>query len=104
MRTISHFINGQSVARPGAVTSPVYDPSTGQAQARLEHGDAAILAEAVAHQERNPAVAARRTGHRPELRPAEQEVKDSRARMRDEGRTARLITGALLRQSKRHVG
>jgi malonate-semialdehyde dehydrogenase (acetylating) / methylmalonate-semialdehyde dehydrogenase len=48
MRTISHFINGQSVTRRGAVTSPVYDPSTGQAQARLEHGDAAILAEAVA--------------------------------------------------------
>jgi malonate-semialdehyde dehydrogenase (acetylating)/methylmalonate-semialdehyde dehydrogenase len=47
MRTISHFINGQSVTRPGAVTSPVYDPSTGQVQARLEHGDAAILAEAV---------------------------------------------------------
>jgi malonate-semialdehyde dehydrogenase (acetylating) / methylmalonate-semialdehyde dehydrogenase len=48
MRTISHFINGQSVTRRGAVTSPVYDPSTGQVQARLEHGDAAILAEAVA--------------------------------------------------------
>jgi malonate-semialdehyde dehydrogenase (acetylating)/methylmalonate-semialdehyde dehydrogenase len=48
MRTISHFINGQSVTRTGAVTSPVYDPSTGQVQARLGHGDAAILAEAVA--------------------------------------------------------
>jgi malonate-semialdehyde dehydrogenase (acetylating) / methylmalonate-semialdehyde dehydrogenase len=48
MRAISHFINGQSVTRRGAVTSPVYDPSTGQVQARLEHGDAAILAEAVA--------------------------------------------------------
>src|ERR1700719_4279045 len=48
MRTISHFINGQSVTRAGAVTSPVYDPSTGQVQALLEHGDAAILAEAVA--------------------------------------------------------
>ncbi|MBV8472698.1 MAG: CoA-acylating methylmalonate-semialdehyde dehydrogenase, partial [Hyphomicrobiales bacterium] len=47
MRTISHFINGQSVTRPGAVTSPIYDPSTGQVQALLEHGDAAILAEAV---------------------------------------------------------
>jgi malonate-semialdehyde dehydrogenase (acetylating)/methylmalonate-semialdehyde dehydrogenase len=30
MRTISQFINGQSVTRTGAVTSPVYDPSTGQ--------------------------------------------------------------------------
>jgi len=48
MRTIRHFINGQSVTRPGAATSPVYDPSTGQVQARLEHGDAPILAEAVA--------------------------------------------------------
>src|SRR5580658_5373783 len=48
MRTISHFINGQSVSRPGALTSPVYDPSTGQVQALLEHGDAAVLAEAVA--------------------------------------------------------
>jgi malonate-semialdehyde dehydrogenase (acetylating) / methylmalonate-semialdehyde dehydrogenase len=48
MRTISHFINGQSVTRAGAVTSPVYDPSTGEVQARLQHGDAAILAEAVA--------------------------------------------------------
>ena len=48
MRTISHFINGQSVTRAGAVTSPVYDPSTGEVQARLEHGDAAILADAVA--------------------------------------------------------
>jgi malonate-semialdehyde dehydrogenase (acetylating) / methylmalonate-semialdehyde dehydrogenase len=48
MRTISHFINGQSVAGVGAVTSPVYDPCTGQVQAILEHGDAAILAEAVA--------------------------------------------------------
>lgn len=48
MRTISHFINAESVTRTGAGTSPVYDPSTGQVQARLEHGDAAILAEAVA--------------------------------------------------------
>jgi malonate-semialdehyde dehydrogenase (acetylating)/methylmalonate-semialdehyde dehydrogenase len=47
-RTISQFINGQSVTRTGAVTSPVYDPSTGQVQGRLEHGDAAILAEVVA--------------------------------------------------------
>jgi malonate-semialdehyde dehydrogenase (acetylating) / methylmalonate-semialdehyde dehydrogenase len=48
MRTISHFINGQSLSRTGAVTSPVYDPSTGQVQALLEHGDTAVLAEAVA--------------------------------------------------------
>jgi malonate-semialdehyde dehydrogenase (acetylating)/methylmalonate-semialdehyde dehydrogenase len=48
MRTINHFINGESITRAGAVTSPVYDPSTGQVQALLEHGDAAILAKAVA--------------------------------------------------------
>ncbi len=48
MRAISHFINGQSVTRVGAVTSPVYDPGTGRVQARLEHGDAAVLAKAVA--------------------------------------------------------
>jgi malonate-semialdehyde dehydrogenase (acetylating)/methylmalonate-semialdehyde dehydrogenase len=48
MRTIRHFIDGQSVTRTGAVTSPIYDPSTGQVQALLEHGDTAILAEAVA--------------------------------------------------------
>jgi malonate-semialdehyde dehydrogenase (acetylating)/methylmalonate-semialdehyde dehydrogenase len=48
MRSISHFINGQSVTRTGAVFSSVYDPSTGQVQARLENGDASILAEAVA--------------------------------------------------------
>jgi malonate-semialdehyde dehydrogenase (acetylating) / methylmalonate-semialdehyde dehydrogenase len=48
MRSISHFINGQSVMRAGAATSPVYDPATGEVQARLEQGDAAIVAEAVA--------------------------------------------------------
>jgi malonate-semialdehyde dehydrogenase (acetylating)/methylmalonate-semialdehyde dehydrogenase len=48
MRTISHFINGQSATRAGAVTSPVYDPGTGEVQASLQLGDAAILAEAVA--------------------------------------------------------
>jgi malonate-semialdehyde dehydrogenase (acetylating)/methylmalonate-semialdehyde dehydrogenase len=48
MRMISHFINGRSVTRPNAVTSPVYDPCTGEVQARLQQGDAAVLAEAVA--------------------------------------------------------
>jgi hypothetical protein len=28
MRTISHFINGQSVTRPGAITSPSVRPGT----------------------------------------------------------------------------
>ena len=64
MRTISHFINGQSVTRPGAFTSPVYDPSTGQVQAVLEHADTAVLAEAVAvAKAAQPAWAA--TGHLP---------------------------------------
>ena len=48
MRTVSHLINGQSVTGASAVTSPVYNPATGQVQAIVEHGDAAILAEAVA--------------------------------------------------------
>jgi malonate-semialdehyde dehydrogenase (acetylating)/methylmalonate-semialdehyde dehydrogenase len=48
MRMIKHFINGQVFTRTGAVTSPVYDPATGQVQASLEHGDAAVVAEAVA--------------------------------------------------------
>jgi malonate-semialdehyde dehydrogenase (acetylating) / methylmalonate-semialdehyde dehydrogenase len=48
MRAISHFINGQSVTRAGAVTSPVYNPATGEVQGRLEHGNTAVLAEAVA--------------------------------------------------------
>ena len=48
MRVISHFIDGQSVTHTGAVTTQVYDPSTGQVQALLEHGDTATLAEAVA--------------------------------------------------------
>jgi len=48
MRTINHFINGRSVTGTSAITSPVYNPATGQVQANLEHGDAAILAEAVA--------------------------------------------------------
>ncbi len=48
MRTISHFINGQTVTGASTVTSPVYNPATGQVQAILEHGDTAILDEAVA--------------------------------------------------------
>ena len=48
MRTISHFINGRSVTGTSAITSRVYNPATGQVQANLEHGDVAILAEAVA--------------------------------------------------------
>jgi malonate-semialdehyde dehydrogenase (acetylating)/methylmalonate-semialdehyde dehydrogenase len=47
MRVITHFIDGRAVSRPGAITSPVYDPATGEVQATVEHGDAALLAEAV---------------------------------------------------------
>ena len=65
MRTISHFINGRSVTRTGAATSPVYDPSTGQVQARLEHADAAVVAEAVAvAKAAQPAWAANNPQHR----------------------------------------
>ena len=65
MRTISHFINGRSVTRTGAVTSPVYDPSTGQVQASLEHADAAVVAEAVAAAKAaQPAWAANNPQHR----------------------------------------
>jgi malonate-semialdehyde dehydrogenase (acetylating)/methylmalonate-semialdehyde dehydrogenase len=48
MRPITHFINGQSVSRAGAVTSPVNDPGAGRVQAYLERSDAATLAQAVA--------------------------------------------------------
>jgi len=39
MHTSSHFINGESVTCPGAVTCLVYHRRTGQMQARQEHGD-----------------------------------------------------------------
>src|ERR1700678_478083 len=65
MRTISHFINGRSVTPPGSVTSPVYDPSTGQVQARLEHADAAVVAEdGSAAKGAQPAWAANNPQHR----------------------------------------
>jgi malonate-semialdehyde dehydrogenase (acetylating)/methylmalonate-semialdehyde dehydrogenase len=47
MRTVSHFIDGQRMSRPGAPTSKVFDPSTGEVQALVEHGDANVVAEAV---------------------------------------------------------
>jgi malonate-semialdehyde dehydrogenase (acetylating)/methylmalonate-semialdehyde dehydrogenase len=47
MRTILHVIGGRATLRPGATRSPVHDASTGQVQATVEHGDAALLAEAV---------------------------------------------------------
>jgi hypothetical protein len=47
MHTSSHFINGESVTCPGAVTCLAYHRRTGQMQARQEHGDGVILAKAV---------------------------------------------------------
>jgi malonate-semialdehyde dehydrogenase (acetylating)/methylmalonate-semialdehyde dehydrogenase len=47
VRAISHFINGQQTTGTGTVTSPVYNPTTGQVQAILENGDPAIVADAV---------------------------------------------------------
>ena len=48
MRVISHFIDGRSDTCAGGVTTPVYDPNTGEVQARVGHGNEAILAQAVA--------------------------------------------------------
>lgn len=47
MRAISHFINGQHTTGTATVTSPVYNPTTGQVQAILENGNPAIVANAV---------------------------------------------------------
>ena len=47
MRMIDHFIAGQSVAS-GSRHSDVFDPNTGQVQARVTLGDAATLDRAVA--------------------------------------------------------
>src|SRR5687768_14457327 len=46
MRTIHHFIGGQSVAG-GARTVPVYNPSIGNVQAEVPLGGAELLARAV---------------------------------------------------------
>ena len=47
MRTIAHFIDGK--AKPGTGrTSDVFDPNTGQVQAKVTLGDSALLGEAVA--------------------------------------------------------
>ena len=47
MRTISHFVDGQSLSCPGARTSEVFDPTTGEVQGVVEHGDSDLVAEAV---------------------------------------------------------
>ncbi len=58
MRTVTHFIDGQSSPAPGR-TAPIYAPSTGRIQAEVTLGDAALLARAVdAAQAAQPAWAA----------------------------------------------
>jgi malonate-semialdehyde dehydrogenase (acetylating) / methylmalonate-semialdehyde dehydrogenase len=47
MRDITHFIAGAKVAQPGARTSDVFDPSTGEVQAQVALGDAAMLERVV---------------------------------------------------------
>ena len=48
MRTITHFIAGANAPQPGARTGDVYNPSTGQIQARVELANPAHLDKAVA--------------------------------------------------------
>lgn len=47
MRSITHFIGGRSATWDSTRTSDVYDPSTGQVQAKVSLGDASQLARAV---------------------------------------------------------
>ena len=49
MRTIPHFIGGKPAPQAGGRTGDVYDPSTGQVQARVALADAALLDAAVAN-------------------------------------------------------
>jgi malonate-semialdehyde dehydrogenase (acetylating)/methylmalonate-semialdehyde dehydrogenase len=47
MRTITHFIAGRSAVQISGRISDVFDPSTGQVQAKLQLGDAEVLHKAV---------------------------------------------------------
>jgi len=49
MRTVSHFIGGQSVAWSGARTGDIFDPTIGQVQAQVDLGTVETVAEAVAN-------------------------------------------------------
>ena len=49
MRTVTHFIGGKPAPLTGARTGDIYDPSTGQVQAKVELADAAHLDTAVAN-------------------------------------------------------
>ncbi len=48
MRQITHFIGGSAASTPGAATGDVFDPCTGQVQAKVELGDASTVDAAVA--------------------------------------------------------
>jgi malonate-semialdehyde dehydrogenase (acetylating)/methylmalonate-semialdehyde dehydrogenase len=47
MRLITHFINGAAKSEPSARRSDVFDPATGEVQARVELADPATLQDAV---------------------------------------------------------
>jgi malonate-semialdehyde dehydrogenase (acetylating)/methylmalonate-semialdehyde dehydrogenase len=47
MRTVPHYISGAPVEQAGGRASDVFNPSTGQVQARVGLGDAALLQQAV---------------------------------------------------------
>ena len=49
MRTVSHFIGGQSVAWSGARTGDIFDPTIGQVQAQVDLGTVETVADAVAN-------------------------------------------------------
>jgi malonate-semialdehyde dehydrogenase (acetylating)/methylmalonate-semialdehyde dehydrogenase len=48
MREIGHFLHGQAYAATGSRTSDVFDPNTGQVQARVQLADAQLIDTAVA--------------------------------------------------------
>jgi len=47
MRTITHYIQGQSVSVPSSRQADIFDPNTGKVQARVMLGDRALLNQAV---------------------------------------------------------
>jgi len=49
MRTVSHFIGGQSATWSGARTGEIFDPTIGQVQAQVDLGTVETVAEAVAN-------------------------------------------------------
>jgi malonate-semialdehyde dehydrogenase (acetylating)/methylmalonate-semialdehyde dehydrogenase len=47
MRSIAHYVQGEALSVAGARTQPIFNPSLGAPQARLELGDAEVVARAV---------------------------------------------------------